>query len=276
MSEWKISNVLSNNLISEVQENSAKNRELLMSLSDAATKMVKTIFRWAGLDVIRINNSPRITLLGLRQLPFQTIIDVGANTGQFARNISGFFPSANIFCFEPLPVAFGTLSEWAKTQNGRVTAFNLAISDQLGEAEMFFHEEHSPSSSLLATTELTKQYYPFTREQKRICVKQMTLDSALAEAQNELLPEILVKLDVQGYEDRVIVGGTEIFRKASACIVEVSLDKLYEGQAGFMDLLTMFDDLGYRYIGNLEQTYGEYGHCVFIDAVFIKKNKSNR
>lgn len=234
-------------------------------------RIIKTGFKQAGFDVVRRHNSPTQTLLGLKSRPIRTVIDVGANTGQFARIISGFFPNAKLYCFEPLPQPFRELTEWANTRKGMVVPFNLAIGEKEGDVEMFFHESHTPSSSLLATTKLNEQYYPFTKEQKRICVRQTTLDAVLDEVQAELSSEILIKLDVQGYEDRVIAGGDEIFAKATACILEVCLDSLYEGQAGFLKLLTMLDALGYRYVGNLDQTYGEDGHCIFLDAVFLRR-----
>ena len=77
-----------------------------------------------------------------------------------------------------------------------------------------------------------------------------------------------------GYEDRVIAGGKRLFELAAACILEVSLDSLYEGQAEFMELLTMLDGLGFRYGGNLEQSYDQDGHCIYLDAVFRRKTKS--
>jgi FkbM family methyltransferase len=235
-------------------------------------QLLKAGFNQVGLDLLRTKNSPAYTLLGLRFRPIRTVIDVGANTGQFAKKISGFFPHAKTYCFEPLPEPYAALEKWARTQNGRVLPFNLAVGDQEGEAEMFLHEEHTPSSSLLATTKLTEQYYPFTKGQRRVVVRQATLDTALSEAGDELAGEILIKLDVQGYEDRVIAGGNNIFSKAAACILEVSLDKLYEGQADFKQLFMKLDELGYRYAGNLEQAYAEDGHCVFLDAVFLNKS----
>lgn len=239
-------------------------------MNSTLARFIKTGFNLAGFDIFRRKNSPALTLLGLQSRPIRTVIDVGANTGQFAKKISGFFPEATIYCFEPLPEPFNKLSTWAKTQKGRVTPFNLAIGDKEGEAEMFLHEDHTPSSSLLATTKLTEHYYPFTKEQKRISVKQTTLDIALEEVKTDLSSEILIKLDVQGYEARVIAGGHKTFAKASACILEVCLDGLYEGQAGFNELLMMLEELGYRYVGNLDQVYGEDGHCIFLDAVFLR------
>jgi len=83
-------------------------------------------------------------------------------------------------------------------------------------------------------------------------------------------PEILIKLDVQGYEDRVINGGREIFKMAKACILEVCLDKLYEGQTEFFKITELLYGLGFKYAGNLNQTYADDGHVIFIDAVFMR------
>ena len=71
----------------------------------------------------------------------------------------------------------------------------------------------------------------------------------------------------------MIIGGKKTFLAASACILEVCLDKLYEGQTEFKELLMMLHDIGFRYAGNLNQTYGDDGHCIFLDAVFLKKEE---
>lgn len=244
-----------------------------MSPSIVIKKFIKSIFQSVGIDIIRRKNSPQETLLGLREAQFSTIIDVGANNGQFASYVRKLFPRATIYCFEPLPESFLILDEWSKKQQEMVIPFNVAIGDKDGDVEMFLHEEHAASSSLLATTSLAEEYYPFTKGQQRVCVRQMTLDNALSEVQANLSSEILIKLDVQGYEDRVISGGSNIFSRATACILEVSLDNLYEGQACFKELLIMLDKLGYRYVGNLEQIYGEDGHVIYIDAVFWNESK---
>jgi hypothetical protein len=102
------------------------------------------------------------------------------------------------------------------------------------------------------------------------------LDDALARVPAPLEPEILVKLDVQGYEDRVITGGQQTLARARACIIEVGLDQLYTGQASFPDLLRMLGQLGFAYAGSLEQAYDDDGHVVWFDAVFVRASKSER
>ncbi|MCL0040931.1 FkbM family methyltransferase [Thermodesulfovibrionales bacterium] len=231
---------------------------------------VKKIFNSIGLDIIRLSKSPAHSLLGLRNLPIKTIIDVGANTGQFARTISKVFPKADIYCFEPLSNPFKELNKWAESQNGRVKVFNMALGDSEGTAEMLSHLEHSPSSSLLGTTEICERLYPFTKKQTSIPVQLTTLDNWVKRLPHSLTPEILIKLDVQGYEDRVIRGGQEIFKIAKACILEVNLDNLYEKQPTFKDIALLLNKYGYSYAGNLDQAYADDGHVIFIDAVFLK------
>ncbi len=230
--------------------------------------LVRAAVNRTGFDVIRVHNSPKRTLLGLAALDVGTVIDVGANQGQFARLVSGFFPRAHLYCFEPLPGPFEALSNWAKTQDGRVRCFPMALGDQEGEAEMHLHDQHTPSSSLLQATETCHRLYPQTRAESMARIRVSTLDQAL-ESHIGAMPEaILLKLDVQGFEDRVLRGGTQVLSRCRAVVLEVCLDLLYQGQADFFQLVELLTRAGFRYAGNLDQTYGEDGRVVYLDALF--------
>ncbi len=232
-------------------------------------QFIKKIFNLIGLDICKLSNSPKFNFLGLRNLSIKTIIDVGANEGQFAREISKFFPDAAIYCFEPLPEPFAKIKKWAENKR-KTTLFNVALGENEGEVEMLAHLNHSPSSSFLKTTEINETLFPFIKKQATTKVKLTTLDKVFTNASDSLMPDVLIKLDVQGYEDRVIRGGIKTFRKAKACILEINLDQLYKDQANFKDIVLILYELGYRYAGNLDQTYADDGHVIFIDAVFVK------
>ncbi len=235
-----------------------------------ATAVIKKIINNLGFEIVKLKNSPQHSFLGLKSLPIKTILDVGANQGQFAEWVIDKFPEAKLYCFEPLPNPYEKLEAWAKTQNDRVVPLNWAIGDEEGQVSMFYHTDHSTSSSLLPSTELIGELYPFTKEQKEVKVDLLTLDHAVEKIDGVFDDDIMIKLDVQGFEDRVIRGGTKIFKKAKICIIEVSLEELYEGQANFKDLSFMLYDLGFSYAGNLDQKYEGEGTCVSLDAVFIK------
>ena len=133
------------------------------------------------------------------------------------------------------------------------------------------HLDHDASSSLLPTTRTAESLYPFTRRQKTVSVPVGTLDNVLHEESTPIVPDILIKLDVQGYEEHVIRGGEKTFGEASACFIEINIDRLYRGQADFKQLVVLLDSFGLRYIGNLEQNYDEHGRVIFLDAIFARE-----
>ena len=230
---------------------------------------VRKGFNFLGYDIYKNRNSPRINLLGLRNYAVRTIIDVGANTGQFAQKIATVFPEARIYSFEPLPEAFAELRKWAEQQpGGKVTAFNVALGEQEGEATMFKHQVSGDSSLLRATEVFARTFYQ--PEVETVSVPLTSLDNWVRKQVLSLGPEVLIKLDVQGYENYVISGGQETFRQAKIAIMEAHLDYLFEGQSSFKDLLISLDRLGFRYAGNLAQSYGEDGHVVYVDALYVK------
>lgn len=229
---------------------------------------VKRFLRLFNLDVQRYSHRPEVTLLGMKKLRIRTIIDVGANVGQFAQMINRSFPQARIYSFEPLPDIFAELK---KCRNTQMFPIQVALGDCNGEMEMHKHIDHTASSSFLHATAVTTKYYPATKRQSSTRVQIMTLDRAVEAFDICVLDDVLIKLDVQGFEDRVIRGGPETFAKASACIIEINLQNLYTGQARFSGLLSMLEQSGLRYGGNLEQVVAPDGSVIAIDATFFRK-----
>jgi FkbM family methyltransferase len=223
-----------------------------------------------GFDLVRLSQSPRKTLLGMTDLNFRSVIDVGANSGQFAREISAFFPHAHIYCFEPLDEPYRELNEWAAHQGGRVHCFKTALGESRGEIAMHQHDNHSPSSSLLAATSTCHELYPQTRAEHLTTIQMTTMDHALGEILAHMPRDTLLKLDVQGFEDRVLRGGPQVLSQCKVVVLEVSVKPLYQAQANFRVLTDMLYDAGFQYAGNLDQAYGKDGRVVFLDAVFVR------
>ena len=233
------------------------------------TDLIQAAFRRVGLDVHRWKRSPKYTLLGLRALPIRTIVDVGAHDGQFSQWMTALFPAARIYAFEPLPEPYAALAAWAAGA-GQVTTFNTALGDRTMEAEMQVNVDYTYASSLLPATALSDTLFPETRRKRALRVQQDTLDGVIERNKLELLPDVLIKIDVQGFEDRVIAGGNHAFRQARGCIIEVDIDELYTGQPRFVELVRTLDDLGLTYAGNLDQYCAPDGHAIYLDAVFLR------
>ena len=233
---------------------------------------IRGLLRVMGYDIVKYESSPTQTLLGLAKPTVSAVVDIGANVGQFARIATEHFPQATLFCFEPLASAFVALRNWAASrQSGKTHLFNVALGDTNQRALMHVHTDHEVSSSLLETTKVVEALYPFTKPQTPIQVSMTTLDEAMSPFLNDIGGDILVKLDVQGFEDRVLRGATNTLARTKSIILEVALDPLYKEQAEFVSLVSLLDRNGFCYAGNLGQTYARDGHVVFVDAVFRRR-----
>jgi len=234
-------------------------------------KIIVNLIHILGYDIYKI---PKVDFAGIDKMRIKTIIDIGANRGQFAKRVFVTFPEAKIFCFEPVKLAFDDLEKWAKASgHGRVFAFNVALGDREEEREMFLHSDHTDSSSMLQTTKNFENDFNLAQNQEKIKVSQFTLDAVLEKlVKKELEKEILVKMDVQGYEDLVIGGAKKTLSQVKACVIEIVNDELYKGQPDFQKIFALMDTLGFNYYGNLEQVIDHKdGHIIYFDAIFIKK-----
>jgi FkbM family methyltransferase len=220
-----------------------------------------------GFHLLRNHRYPAHTLMGLQRAKFGTVFDVGANSGQFARIMHPRFPAASFHCFEPTPAAFTTLSAWAATVP-RVVPVHAALGEVAGTMAMNLHTDHDTSSSLLATTAQNEALYPFMAAQSKIDVKVMRLDDYVAGLAAPLAGDILLKLDVQGFEAPVLRGAPKLLAQVRACITEVNIDELYQGQSRFADIVALMTAAGLQYAGNFHQEYDTDGHVIYIDAMF--------
>lgn len=201
----------------------------------------------------------------LRGLNILTVLDVGANDGEFAAEIAGMLPDAHVISFEPLRDAYDALTRTCR--GPRFTAYNFALGEGEARAEIR-RSAFSPSSSLLPMAAVHVAAFPHTREEGVEQIEVRRLDSL----ELHLRPNVLVKLDVQGYEDRVIRGGRETISRAAAVICEVSFEPLYEGQPLFDDINCQLRELGFRYRGSWRQLPDPRdGHLLQADAIFLRE-----
>lgn len=246
-------------------------------------KLAKRFLELCGLDVRLLRNVRAHDVRTWEQTqnalwrPFmahhdiRTVIDVGANTGQFARLIHRICPAAKVFSFEPLPNCRAELDATLACIPGS-KIFPIALGDSTGSVEMR-QSAFSPCSSLLNGTNQLGDDYPEAAIINSIDVPLARLDDVLSG--ETLDPGILVKLDVQGYEIPVIRGALQTLDRAALVVVEVCFfRKLYEGQPLFDDIYRTLRDLGFNYMGSPEQyPQKRDGRIVEADAVFERPSR---
>lgn len=230
-----------------------------------ALMRIKRLLNTLGYDVRRYHPVFETTI---RPLGIKTVIDIGANTGAFSRDMREKFPDAMLYMFEPLTDCVEHIKNtFAGDTKSKV--FPVALGDTPGEMMMERSSFH-PSSSLRHMSDLHKRLYPKTKELRNETITVDTLDRVLG---NEKFSDaILIKIDVQGFEDKVIAGGKKIIGKAVAAIIETSFVPLYGSQPLFGDIARSMQELGFSYYGDMGRHYSPLsGKLLYEDSLFIKK-----
>ncbi len=201
------------------------------------------------------------------KLNIQTIIDIGSNEGQFINEINAILPGRKVYSFEPIPACYSKLVE--NTKNIDITTFNMGLSDAEGTTDINV-SNNFVSSSILEMEDLHKSSYPDSHFVKKEKIKLGRLDDVLAD---KLLKEnILVKMDVQGYEKQVIAGGEKTIAKATVLLIESIFEPFYEGQWLFDDLYNHFTKAGFKFMGFTDQVNSrKTGIPLYADSIFIRK-----
>jgi FkbM family methyltransferase len=205
----------------------------------------------------------------LKNMGVKTIFDIGANIGQSTVTFARVFPNAKIYAFEPIPSCYQEL-EAKFIHNENVSTINIGIGAEKGELNLEL-SNHSPSSSFLKMCDRHVEAFEDTAISQNINLPVDTLDNI---ANNFLLQEpILAKIDVQGFEDKVIHGGKETIQRCQVVILETSFEALYEGQPLFHDIYNLMIDMGFKYSGSMGQLVDpKTKQCLQSDSLFTRDN----
>ena len=196
------------------------------------------------------------------------VVDVGANSGQYASSLRRAGYGGPIYSFEPLRSAYAALARRARSDD-RWHAFALAAGAAEGEAEINV-SANTYSSSLLPMTGRHTASDPSSRYIAREAVSVTTLDRALL----PLIPvdaRVLLKIDAQGYEAHVIDGASALLASVRLVECELSLAPLYDGQTSFNDMLALLARHGFS-PAHFEPGFSERetGCSLQVDALFIR------
>lgn len=238
----------------------------------AAKDVLKTLFQRAGLNVSRVPSyvfepSPELRYRWLETLGIRTVLDVGAHTGETAERLHELFPQATVLSFEPLRDSFETMQRKLGDRPYQ-RCFNLALGAEPGEQEIH-RSAFAQSSSLLKMSELHKQAYPFSAGSSRELIRTDTLDAVAARIPLEA--EIFLKIDTQGFEKNVLLGGEQTLRRVRIIVVELSFSELYEGQPRFPEMYAFLTERGFEYRGSWDQFQNpKDGAPLQQDAIFMR------
>ncbi|WP_224994452.1 FkbM family methyltransferase [Cesiribacter sp. SM1] len=201
------------------------------------------------------------------------VIDVGANTGQFAESLYDFGYQGRVVSFEPVSGAYQLLLE----RSGQYPAWSVAKRSAIGnfEGEIQIHvAADSVFSSILPITREHVQTKPQSRTIATETVPIARLDRAVKDYLPADAKDILLKIDTQGYEKEVLEGAPELLSRVKGLKLEIPLHTIYDNtKLTFYDTLEMLRKQGFSpYSIGVEGVDPATGRVNTIDGLFFRES----
>jgi FkbM family methyltransferase len=229
--------------------------------------------RRLGVDVIAYD--PSISAIArrmrlLRHHQIQVVFDIGANEGQYAASLREAGFEGLIVSFEPLAEVFVRLQLRA-SHDPRWKCLNLAVAHTSGTLRFNVDGSDGQCSSFLKMVPwFEKDLEPPHRHQSVRDVDAITLDEAIA----RFLPvasRLFVKMDVQGFEGRIIGAATSSLECVTGLQLELSLLPLYEGEVLLPDMASRLATRGFAFESiELGKTDAVSGRLLQADCLFFR------
>lgn len=204
-------------------------------------------------------------LVAIGQCAPATLIDVGANKGQFSTAVRGLFPSATIHAFEPLPEA-GDVFAAVFAHDDRVHLHRVAIGSSRATMP-FYVTDRADSSSLLRPGAGQKAAFGVSTASE-IAVKVVPLSDEID--LTRLPTPIMMKVDVQGAELEVLRGCSDL-SAIDHIYVELSFVELYEGQALFDEVRAYLETSGFELGGVFNEVSTPHFGRTQADCLFTRR-----
>jgi len=194
-----------------------------------------------------------------------TLIDVGANDGDFIRAVTHLAKPAAVIAFEPLPACQQVLTPLlASIRAGKL--IGAAVGATPGEVELNCTSNPKMSSALPPRPGIEAFYAngDYSVVQK--------LKVPIVRLDDEILTDChvgLLKIDVQGYEMEVLRGAVRTLRQTDGLLIEINYTPHYEGAVGFDDLHAFLTTAGFHLYG-ISAPYCDDNRPLWADAMYVR------
>ena len=209
-----------------------------------------------------------------------TIFDVGGNKGQSIEKYLNIFDKPIIHSFEPIKTEFNYMCSKFKNNNN-IFINNFALGNKTEEKEFNLTAKTGNSSFNkinLGTDWLKLRSKQFnTSEEGYVTsvqkVNVIKLDDYCEDNNISIID--LVKIDTQGYEDKVLEGSLNLIKqnKIKAIVTEIMFDNVYEKYFSFSDIEKFLIPYNFRMVGINMSNNDLFSSLVFAaDVCYLNKH----
>lgn len=207
----------------------------------------------------------------LEHFEVDCVIDVGANTGQYAQMLRtriGF--DGEIFSFEPNPRAFAQLSANSRT-DPKWHAYDVALSDRTGYRDFNLVQSSQMGSLEAPTTEETRLLEDLNTRTGVVQVHTRTLDDVLPELRGVArFSKAFLKLDTQEHDLKVCDGVSDLSQFAGVQS-EIAFTRLYEDAPLYHESIEYFRARGFEVCAIFPNNAGHFPRLLEQDVLMVRR-----
>jgi FkbM family methyltransferase len=238
-------------------------------------RVLKNVLRSCGFEIGRIATSDYVLRGRLSQLieklQINTVLDVGANNGQYLHLLSKIGFNGDVLSFEPVPELYRKITTlFPKKKHWR--QFPYACGSQDGTAVIRVAKSNDFSSIFKANAFCLKEN-PGALPIRSETVQVRRVDSFIQELYSDLPKRrILLKSDTQGYDCEVFSGASGILDSVKLLQVEIPVVPLYEEAIPMPRALEIYLSAGFCVSGLFPVSYSNDGvFVVEYDCLLVNR-----
>jgi len=224
-----------------------------MSLGSRISKHARRILERAGWIVYRRSRAPYgLSLLAdigrmaeAWDWDIDVVFDVGANTGQFAREAHGALPESVVYSFEPYPPTYEALldeglGKWSMPEN-------VALGEASGEVTMYVYGGSQSTSTINSLVPDAPYPTRFGLAPEEATVGCTSIDSYCSSRGIDRID--LLKVDTEGFDLSVLRGADRMLRDGRVRFIYVEFNDLVEksgvSRGALLPIATYLAQFGY-------------------------------
>lgn len=195
------------------------------------------------------------------------VLDVGANQGQYGRFLRQWGYTGQIISFEPVSADYALLQE-AASADPHWDTYQIALGDEETTAEI------NVTSDSLFNSFLTPNDF-IIGQGLRVNSKEMVQVRPLDAIFEEILvgPDprrVYLKLDTQGFDQKVIAGSKRVLSQIVALQTELSVKPVYEQMPYYLDSIARLEKAGFEVTGLFPIARDNALRVVEFDCVMVQ------
>jgi len=193
-----------------------------------------------GLEVYRKKNSHQkyshhLTKV-LERYDIDTVIDVGANVGQFSLDLRDCGYEKKIISFEPIKCCYEILKKITKNDQDWICV-NAGLGEKIESKEINVYD-NSTFSSIYDNNQYSETIFANSlKSHSKELIKIVTLESWLLANSDYINNRMFLKIDTQGYDLNVLIGAKSFLESFVGVSTELSFTPIYAESPSHLTVL---------------------------------------